>query len=867
MDRREQAVVNVGGFHQEQSIANSDVHQIQAADSGNLQHLGSFNDSRDLSLQNWIKGALDSIARSSDGGGISSMDYLKPSLRIALSLAQQVSEAEHCARDNIFDKLGLLPIGNGSDWTSHVMVRLKKNGSQSIQRADSDTNPQVGGSCWDGDDAWLHEPLPFAAGTTGREMEATQDKDMNQQLEALLESYGFDALEETSEVELDGPSEMGNATSKVCQTASLKTEGLEPEHKTESLQEQQHEDQTWSMAECFRVPSPMALADIRCHDEDIGIIYDELDAFLKCHLDEPDTATAMGGSVVGDPDYFNVESAEITYPERQTFIGANTVTDERKRIFQLGLVFYVLFTGGETPPPGLLALASSDGAFISLLASTLTDNTGDACELSNKSKRRFSSGSDERIGRQVSLEDLQVIGVPSQLCNLIFNMLDCIYGDLSNDDCYTNVNYVIPDLQLMLAKPHKFLQGLDIGNTTLSSFHLNEAVFCREQEFACIQACYRRSVTESYELAMIVGLSGTGKSWLAQRLGRFIVAQGGLFLFGKFDQMQSNHFPFSALASAFDHYCDVLISNTNADWVTLVIDKLQQALGNDLCHLIAVIPKLSQILPHDSVAADTTAHHLDSIQALQRLCYLICQFVEVISTYSSVSVTLCLDDMQWCDEATMLVLNQLLIKRHNKFFFLGCYRSDEMNDDHPIWKTIRNVRLFGANTTTVKLDCIKKDVLNEMVSDLLCLPPRQVRSLAEILHKKTKGNPLFLVQLMLLLNRDGLLYLSLVRQRWSWNEEEISCMKLPENAAICFADGIRQLPSDVRLALCTLSLFGASTKDEYIHALESMLNLNLTGPLTMAASEGLITHVKGSYHFCHDRSKTVLRVFHSFRHS
>ena len=92
-------------------------------------------------------------------------------------------------------------------------------------------------------------------------------------------------------------------------------------------------------------------------------------------------------------------------------------------------------------------------------------------------------------------------------------------------------------------------------------------------------------------------------------------------------------------------------------------------------------------------------------------------------------------------------------------------------------------------------------------------------------------------------------------------------MKLPENAAICFADGIRQLPSDVRLALCTLSLFGASTKDEYIHALESMLNLNLTGPLAMAASEGLITHVKGSYHFCHDRSKTVLCVFQSFLHS
>jgi predicted ATPase len=227
--------------------------------------------------------------------------------------------------------------------------------------------------------------------------------------------------------------------------------------------------------------------------------------------------------------------------------------------------------------------------------------------------------------------------------------------------------------------------------------------------------------------------------------------------------------------------------------------------------------------------------------------------VEVISSVSPVAVTLFLDDIQWADAASISVLKQILMKGQARFFFLGCCRDDEMQNDHPFWKMTENVDVFGIKTTVVKLHGMEKDTLNEMVSDLLCLSPRLVRPLSEIVFNKTKGNPLFFSQLMLSLNRDGLLRISLSRQRWEWDEEEIQSRKLPDDVALCFANGICKLPLEVQAALHTLSCFGASMKCEFIQALESQLSLKLLEPLKIAAAEGLVINLKGSFNFCHDR--------------
>ncbi|KAL3787477.1 hypothetical protein HJC23_001127 [Cyclotella cryptica] len=343
---------------------------------------------------------------------------------------------------------------------------------------------------------------------------------------------------------------------------------------------------------------------------------------------------------------------------------------------------------------------------------------------------------------------------------------------------------------------------------------------------------------------------------MANRLGNFITATGGLFLSGKFDQMMQNVEPFSAVASAFNNYCDILTKDDETNRALLVASKLRKALGSDLYYLIQLIPNLSQLV-HEH-PTDTPRKQNDCVDAQQRLQYLFCQFVEVISSCLEGNVTLFLDDLQWADLASLSLIGQLLktslFRQDSKhIFFLGTCRDDEINGDHSFWKMIDGVRAFGFKTTLVKLDCMDKDTVFQVVSKVLHLSPRLVGSLSDIVFHKTKGNPLFVSKMLLSLNREGLLSLSLVRHRWEWDVEKIQSRKLPDDVALFFVHRINNLSVDVKIALAALSCFGTSADGEVIQAIESDLNLNLIEPLNIAVTEGLLNKVDGRYCFCHDR--------------
>ena len=117
---------------------------------------------------------------------------------------------------------------------------------------------------------------------------------------------------------------------------------------------------------------------------------------------------------------------------------------------------------------------------------------------------------------------------------------------------------------------------------------------------------------------------------------------------------------------------------------------------------------------------------------------------------------------------------------------------------------------------------------------------------------KTKGNPLFFSQLMIGLNRDGLLSISLPQRRWVWDEDMICSMELPDNIALCFANSIRNLPVQVQSAVRSLSMFGNKAKLSYIVSLESQMNTKIVEPLKFAETVGLISIRKGEFKFNHD---------------
>lgn len=568
----------------------------------------------------------------------------------------------------------------------------------------------------------------------------------------------------------------------------------------------------------------------------------------------------------------NIMSAKLSTDDNTDIVSVvdgKSTRDKLLHIHALGLVLYEVFSGGEKHPQGLSSAARNGTNQINFTEGLGFDSEyhhsmgemdgDDQCEYGPSQKKK-SSGI-ESTPSTFSTDHLKAKGLPRSVCELISNMIDCISGDMRGNEAYDKISDVIRDLQLMIEKPHTYLQELDIDKTTLTGLELKQAVFMRDAEYASLQCAYRRAVSGSSELAIISGPSGTGKSWLANRLGRFVTANKGMFLTGKFDQLHQSK-PFSALSSAFNDYCGQLMREEESSRARDVAFKLQLALGQDSFHLVKLIPNLTSILAYAGGCNEMS--YQDCANGQKRLIFLLCQFIKVITSCLDVPLTLFLDDAQWADEASISVLNQIL-KTSNinrQFFFVVSNRDDE-NNGRSIEKIVENIQDFGVTATHVKLDCMDMKTVNEMVSNMLCLSPRLVTSLSEIVYHKTKGNPLFFSQLMLSLNREGLLRVSLSRRRWVWEEEKIQSRSLPDDVASFFVGTISRLPMEVQSALWVLSCFGASADNDILGTLESSLNLKLLDPLDAAVSEGLVNKVKYSrsgaalfdttYHFCHDR--------------
>ena len=140
-------------------------------------------------------------------------------------------------------------------------------------------------------------------------------------------------------------------------------------------------------------------------------------------------------------------------------------------------MFYELFTGGEVPPENLRAIAMCTNAFVSLSTLTLVNKLDEDQTSSNDNNKRHQSASSS-VGHmglcKISCEYLRLTGISSSICTMIFNMLDSVYGELSGNESYTSTTQVASDLQLMIDKPSKFLQGLDMEKLSVSGLPIAE---------------------------------------------------------------------------------------------------------------------------------------------------------------------------------------------------------------------------------------------------------------------------------------------------------------------------------------------------------------------------------------------------------
>lgn len=407
------------------------------------------------------------------------------------------------------------------------------------------------------------------------------------------------------------------------------------------------------------------------------------------------------------------------------------------------------------------------------------------------------------------------------------------------------------------------ITAFPLGQQDLSDrLHIPETLYGREREMATLLGAFERIAPLRPEVAtasnaaavLVTGYSGIGKSALVRSLYQPITARRGYFIAGKFDQFQ-RHIPYSALVAAFTELVKQLLGESAAGlhhWRS----QLLNALGDNGQVVIDVIPELELIIgpqppvPEVSISAAQNRFNL----VFQRFTQSFCQPDHPLVMF--------LDDMQWADSATLNCLEQLLGEGQlNHLLLILAYRDNEVSAGHPLALAIAQLQQRGVPFESIHLSPLSPEAVAQLVAATVHQDLATVAPLAQLIGRKTQGNPFFTNQFLKLLYREQLLTFEHQLGQWRWTLADIEAIGFTDNVVDLMVLQLQKLPLSVQQVLAiaayvghsfdltTLSLIRHQAADTIFADLTIALDLGYVMPRSCLDENLLIQ----DYQFAHDR--------------
>ena len=381
-------------------------------------------------------------------------------------------------------------------------------------------------------------------------------------------------------------------------------------------------------------------------------------------------------------------------------------------------------------------------------------------------------------------------------------------------------------------------------------FRLPQTLYGREAELNQLLAGFEESRHSGTRLMLVTGYSGMGKSSLVRELYRPITAAQGYFTVGKFDQLQ-RVVPYSALIQAFSGLLRQLLGESAAQLERLR-SQLLTAVGNNGQVIIDVIPDLALV-----IGPQPPLPKLGPAEAQNRFSNIFQRFVRVFA-HPDHPLVLFLDDLQWADTASLKLLQLLLDDSQSDsqpeaLLVIGAYRSNEVNDTHPLMRTLRT--LEGMSPSTLTLSPLGLTHICQLLADTLYRDRQMVQPLAQLVLQKTGGNPFFVNEFLKTLEAEGLLRFELTQRCWQWDLAQIQAQDITDNVVVLMTSKLQKLSSAVQQLLCIAACIGATFDVEMLSQVTQQESAIIQQTLEPALQSDLIlaSNQTQELRFLHDR--------------
>ncbi|MEI2581399.1 trifunctional serine/threonine-protein kinase/ATP-binding protein/sensor histidine kinase [Scytonema sp. PRP1] len=476
--------------------------------------------------------------------------------------------------------------------------------------------------------------------------------------------------------------------------------------------------------------------------------------------------------------------------------------------------------------------------------------------------------------------------IPLAISNIVMKLLA-----KNADDRYQTAWAIKANLEesLLQLRVNGKISNLPMASQDISNnFQISQKLYRRDREIETLLTAFKRVASgqekrvshgnpptpPKSEMMLLSGYSGAGKSALVREVYKLLAHQPGYFISGKFDELQRN-IPYSGLIQVFRELIKQLLTESELhlnQWK----EKLLDAFEPNGQMLIDVIPEVELIVGKQPPIAVLSSKELENCFNL-----VFQKFVQVF-TQPEHPLVMFLDDLQWADSASLQLIQLLMTAGNSQYlFFIGAYRDNEVSPKHPLIVTLDKIQQSGTILNSLHLSPLDLQNLNQLIADTLNCSLEKGKPLAELILRKTNGNPFFINQFLQSLYQEKLLcfeFSSLTYEgKWQWNLEQIQARGFTDNVVELMVSKIQKLSRDTQDVLKLAACIGYQFDIQIIVILNQKLNKSPQETMMLlreAVAEGFILplndankssepdlsqqeQLKAEYKFAHDRIQQV----------
>ena len=268
----------------------------------------------------------------------------------------------------------------------------------------------------------------------------------------------------------------------------------------------------------------------------------------------------------------------------------------------------------------------------------------------------------------------------------------------------------------------------------------------REEETQELRSGLASAISGQGKIVLLTGEPGIGKTRMAEELATYARLRNAQVLWGRCHERagQPSYWPWVQAIRSYVHSKD--------------LQALASDMGSGAADIAQVVTEVRDRLP-----GLVTPPALEPEQARFRLFDSITTFLKNASNREPLVIVL--DDIQWADEASLLLLQFLAREIQSaRVLVIGTVRDTELDREQPSARVLAELTKEPV-TSSIALSGITTDEITQFVE--LSTGQTAAPGLAEALYKQAEGNPFVTGEIVKLLASDGRLDEGASTTSWS----------------------------------------------------------------------------------------------------